>query len=86
MGQHTFKIYKSNIDFIEIEKRSYNTLDDAIFAAKLNNSKENTIHKYIAYKCDVCYKYHIGKSYRELKEKDRIKYKKELKSYGFKYT
>lgn len=78
MGQHTFKTYKSGVGFTEIEKWSYNTLDDAIHAAKMSNSKESTIHKYVAYKCDICCKYHIGKSKRELKDKDRLKYQKEL--------
>lgn len=56
-------------------KRKFETLDQAIEQAKHINSFDTTIHKYVAYKCNECHKYHIGKSQHLLKEKDRIKYK-----------
>lgn len=57
------------LDYIDVNgvhhykpKKKYLTLDDAIFAAKKVNTKEGLIHKFVAYKCNECFKYHIGKS------------------------
>lgn len=60
-------------------KISFNTLDDAIKQAKRFNSNDHVIHKVVAYKCKVCFKYHLGRNGKELKDKDRERYKIELK-------
>ena len=57
-------------------KHRFNKLDDAIGAAKIINSWDKTIRKVVAYKCTICFKYHVGRNGKELKEKDRTKYKK----------
>lgn len=59
-------------------KRKYDTLEDAIKQAKIMNSQEHRIHKVVSYKCDQCHKYHNGKNGKELKDKDKLKYQKEL--------
>ncbi len=64
------KVYK--------KKEPYNTLDEAILAAKKQNTKATTIQKLFAYKCSYCSKYHIGRNGKLLNEKDRQKYRKEL--------
>ena len=64
------KVYK--------EKKPYNTLDEAILAAKKQNAKETTIEKLEAYKCTYCYKYHIGRNGKTVTDKERAKYRQEL--------
>lgn len=59
----------------EIKKIQYDTLDDAIKVAKTINSKPHQIHKVVSYKCTICYKYHIGKNGKLLKDKDKNIYK-----------
>ena len=63
------KIYKS--------KKPYNALEDAIKEAKKLNAQDHQIHKLVAYKCNYCRNYHIGRNGKEISEKDRFKYKKE---------
>lgn len=57
-------------------KHKFDTLDDAIKAAKIENSKLERIHKVVAYKCKVCFKYHIGRNGKEISEKERLKHQK----------
>ena len=59
---------------VDKEKKAYNTLDEAIKEARRMNCMEKVIHKVVAYKCDVCFKYHVGRSHRELSQKDRLRY------------
>lgn len=54
-------------------------MEIAIANAKLVNSHDHIIHKVVAYKCKVCLKYHLGRNGKELKYKDREKYKNEIK-------
>lgn len=48
-------------------KKKYGSDKEAITAAKIQNDKPNTIHKYVAYKCHKCGFFHIGKTKKELK-------------------
>lgn len=59
-------------------KKSYETEKDALKIARFLNTKENIIHKMVAYKCSVCGKWHVGGNDKELTEEDRIHYKKLL--------
>lgn len=59
-------------------KKSYETEKDALKIARFLNTKENIIHKMVAYKCLVCEKWHIGSNDKELTEDDRIHYRKLL--------
>jgi hypothetical protein len=53
-------------------KVKFNTLDLAIAEAKLQNLKDNRIHKLVAYKCSKCFKYHIGSNGKLLKKEKNI--------------
>lgn len=58
-----------------IPKKSYNTEKEALKIARFLNTKENIIHKMVAYKCSTCGKWHIGSNNSELTEEDRTHYK-----------
>jgi hypothetical protein len=45
---------------VRIPKHQFDTLDKAIEAAKNLNSRNNRTHKAVAYKCNSCFKYHVG--------------------------
>jgi hypothetical protein len=62
-------------------KKGYNTEIEAINIARFLNTKENIIHKMVAYKCPTCGKYHVGKNGTELTDEDREHYKKLLLRY-----
>lgn len=62
-------------------KKVYNTLDDAIAAAKKQNASDKQITKVVSYKCNYCQKYHIGRNGKNLTEKEKAKYKKETNSF-----
>ncbi len=59
-------------------KVRFNTLDQAIAIAKIENSKSQHTEKVVAYKCKSCFFYHIGRNGKPLKDKERDKYKKEM--------
>lgn len=59
-------------------KKQYDTMDDAIKVAKIENAKPQHIHKVVAYKCNTCCKYHIGRNGKELTEKEKTKLQKEF--------
>ena len=59
-------------------KRQFPTLDAAIAAAKVENARDDHDHKVVAYKCNVCFKYHIGRNGKPLTDKERNKRKREL--------
>lgn len=43
-------------------KKQFATADEAIEEAKRLNETKDSYYKYVAYKCGVCHKYHVGKS------------------------
>ena len=47
--------------------------------ARFLNSRENVIHKMVAYKCSKCNKWHIGNNGRFLTREDKEKYNEKLK-------
>ena len=57
------------------KKRKFETLEEAITEAKVVNSRIGVIHKVVAYRCELCFKFHLGRNGTVLKEKDRIKFK-----------
>ena len=59
-------------------KKSYETEKEALNIARFLNTKENIIHKMIAYKCSTCGIWHVGRNDKELTEEDRIHYRKLL--------
>jgi predicted CXXCH cytochrome family protein len=76
MNCDTVEMYDSEGNPILKPKKRYETLDDAIEVAKKINAQDHVIHKVVAYKCPDCHKYHIGRNGKQLKEKDREKFKK----------
>lgn len=58
-------------------KKQFDTLDKAIAVAKLENAKPEHIHKVVAYKCRICFKYHVGRNGKEITDKQRAKLQKE---------
>jgi hypothetical protein len=72
----TIERYDTNGSPVLRAKRQFETLDEAIAAAKKVNSNDKIIHKVVAYKCTSCFKYHVGRNGKVLSEKDRDKCKK----------
>jgi len=54
-------------NYIKKDKRKFDSLEDAITEAKRINGLKINIHKVVAYKCNFCFKYHIGKNRTLLK-------------------
>ena len=68
--------YKIGPNGILEEKKTFDTEQEALKMARFLNTKENTIHKMVAYKCSECGKWHIGRNKTLLSNKDREEYKK----------
>lgn len=74
----TFDRIEEGGSMVSKPKKQFDTMDAAIAVAKIENAKPNRINKVVAYKCDVCFKYHIGRNGKELTYKEKEKLKKEL--------
>jgi hypothetical protein len=59
-------------------KKQFETLELAIAVAKIENAKDEHDLKVVAYKCNTCHKFHIGRNGKPLTEKERAKRKMEL--------
>lgn len=81
--KHTTK-YMVNGQWFEKEKIAYETDKEAIEKAREMNLRPQTIRKVVAYKCDTCHKWHIGRTSKCLTEKDREHYRKAGGEYNFK--
>lgn len=68
--------YMVNGEIITKNKIAYETDKEAIETARYMNIKPKTIKKVVAYKCAVCGKWHVGRSNKDLTEKDREHYLK----------
>lgn len=66
------------INGVFVPKKSFNTETEALKTAQFLNTKENTIHKMVAYKCSKCEKWHIGSNNTVLTEKKKEKIKNKL--------
>lgn len=71
--------YGANGQPVFKSKRSFDTLEEAIAVAKIENSKEFHITKVVAYKCHDCHKYHVGRNGKPIKDKYRNKLQKEIR-------
>lgn len=61
------------------EKRKFETEKEALKQARIRNLYSDTLHKYMAYKCPVCQKLHIGKGTKtKLTQEDRDKIRKKM--------
>lgn len=63
-----------------IPKKSYKTEQEAVTLARFLNSKENVIHKMVAYKCSKCDNWHIGSNGNLLTDDDREHYREKLRN------
>ena len=70
--------YKIGINGVLEEKKSFETESEALKVARFLNTKEDIIHKMVAYKCEKCGKWHVGSNNTVLDEEERKKYKKKL--------
>lgn len=77
--RNTRSHYKMGFNGKLVPKQAYETEMDALTTARYLNTRPNVIHKIIAYKCDKCGKWHIGRTYKELTDKDRKKAEEMLK-------
>lgn len=66
-------------EWIERPKNAFDTDKEAIERARIMNLYPKTIHKVVAYKCSVCGKWHVGRTKKELTEKDREHYRNVVK-------
>ena len=53
-------------------KHKYLRPEEAINEAKRLNKLTNTIKKFIAYKCDTCYFFHVGRSQVDNKQENNV--------------
>lgn len=63
-----------------VEKKSFDSERDALRMARFLNTKENVIHKMVAYKCSKCGKWHVGSNSTVLTDDIRNQQKEKLKS------
>jgi hypothetical protein len=75
----TLEYYDFNKQPVFKPKRAFDTLEAAIAVAKIENSKDFHITKLVAYKCSKCFKFHVGRNGKPIKEKYRNKLQKEIK-------
>ena len=72
-----WKVVNGNL----VEKKTFATEKDALAMARFLNTKENVIHKMVAYKCIKCGKWHIGSNNTVLDDEMREKYRKKFLSH-----
>lgn len=63
-----------------IVKKTFDTENEAIETARFLNTKQNTTHKIVAYKCDTCGKWHVGNNGKRLFNDVRKKYQEKIKN------
>jgi DNA-directed RNA polymerase subunit RPC12/RpoP len=71
--------YKIGPNGVLEEKKSFDTEQEALKMARFLNTKENIIHKMVAYKCAKCGKWHVGSNNTVLDEAERKKNKEKLR-------
>ncbi len=62
----TFSQFDKNGKQVLKPKHKFKTDKEAITEAKRINLLPYTIHKFVAYKCNKCSNYHIGKTNKEI--------------------
>lgn len=69
-----YKIMGENIT----AKKGYDTEAEALNAARNLNIMPKTIHKFVAYKCASCGKWHVGRNNTVLTDEEKDKIRKKL--------
>ena len=81
---YTFSHYNENGEKQYKSKKCYATQEEAIVMARKLNLSPQTVHKYSAYKCSICHKWHVGKNkYKTITEEDREKIRKQIETENF---
>lgn len=62
----------------EKPKKAFFTLESAIIHAKEMNAREDRTEKVVAYKCNTCHRYHVGRNGNTIKDKEKEKIRKSL--------
>lgn len=72
-----FAYFGSDGEPVYKNKKAFDTDKEAIAYAKEMNKRniDKIIRKLVAYKCDKCHKWHVGRTYATLSEKERMKIK-----------
>ena len=70
--------YKLGLNGALEEKKAYESEQDALTVARFLNTKENIMHKMVAYKCVKCGKWRVGRNNTLLTGKEREKNRKKL--------
>lgn len=71
----TFYHIGSNGEKVMKSKQKYETDKEAIEEARKLNCFPESIHKAVAYKCNTCGKWHVGRTNKELTEKEKSHYR-----------
>lgn len=71
--------YKIGPNGVLEEKKSFETEQEALKMARFLNTRDNIIHKMVAYKCVKCGKWHVGSNNTVLDEAERKKNKEKLR-------
>jgi hypothetical protein len=66
----TISRYKKNGDAVKKNKKKHETFASANVEANRINSKISVFIKRVAYKCNLCEKYHVGTTFEMLKNKE----------------
>ena len=80
MGKRNERSHYKIINGKFTEKKSFDSEHEALKMARFLNTKENVIHKMVAYKCIKCNKWHIGSNSTVLTDDIRSQQKEKLKS------
>ena len=73
-------IEKRHEELIMYRKKSYDTEKQALMVTRFLNSRPESIHQMIAYKCSKCDKWHIGSTGKLLTAEDKSKYEQKLRN------
>ena len=78
----TARSHSKTIGETLVPKKYFKTEKEALKMARFLNSRQDTIHKMVVYKCIQCDGWHIGSNSTELTDKDRQNSLKKLKLYS----
>lgn len=78
MDKRTNRSHYKIIGGKETPKLGYNTENEALNAARNLNIMPKTIHKFVAYKCISCGKWHVGRNNTILTDEEKEKIRKKM--------
>lgn len=69
--------YTEDGEAILKDKHKYDTHEKAVIACKTLNLQNDHVKKLVTYKCNVCYKFHIGRNGSSIDEKYKKRVRKQ---------